>query len=604
MDQDSIRSLQLAAQIFGQGRLADAESICRGLLERHPIAVDVLHLLALVRRRAGDAGEAETLLRNCLSLDPRRAEIHANLGNLLAAAGRSDEAAHAYRNALTNDPNFRPARLGLARLLNRIGAFEAARQQLQILIDVNANDAEARVVLAAAFRGLGLPEQAETALSRALQINPQYGAAHHSLASLLGETGRSEAALSELDLAAAAGVQGPDIDFTRASTLMALYRFDDAERLLTDSIRSTPEQVTTQRLLARIRYMRSAENFAEEFASAVCRYPADATLRIGYAQALRGAGRLEDARATLQDGLRRDWTDPRLFAELAAVCQEAGDFEEALQYARSALTLKPDEARFQDVLIDALLSLGRAREAMPVIESLRRRDPMNQWYVAMEATAARLLGDSRYVAYYDYDNLVRSFELSPPPGWSSIEAFHAELIPVLEDRHRFHAEPLDQSLRSGTQTPRSLLGDPDPLIQAFLRALDEPIGEYRKAIGFAQEHPFKARNRGASTFKGCWSVLLKRGGYHVNHVHTEGWMSSAYYVDVPGEAADEQVQSGWLKFGEPRFQVPGAFPEKLLQPRAGRLVLFPSYMWHGTTPVVSDEQRLTVAFDVVPRDRQ
>jgi hypothetical protein len=29
-------------------------------------------------------------------------------------------------------------------------------------------------------------------------------------------------------------------------------------------------------------------------------------------------------------------------------------------------------------------------------------------------------------------------------------------------------------------------------------------------------------------------------------------------------------------------------------------VLFPSYMWHGVEPFDSDEQRLTMAFDLVP----
>jgi hypothetical protein len=32
----------------------------------------------------------------------------------------------------------------------------------------------------------------------------------------------------------------------------------------------------------------------------------------------------------------------------------------------------------------------------------------------------------------------------------------------------------------------------------------------------------------------------------------------------------------------------------------GLLALFPAYMWHGVEPRVSDEPRLTVAFDAVP----
>ena len=38
-------------------------------------------------------------------------------------------------------------------------------------------------------------------------------------------------------------------------------------------------------------------------------------------------------------------------------------------------------------------------------------------------------------------------------------------------------------------------------------------------------------------------------------------------------------------------------PIRLIEPRPGRLVLFPSTMWHGTRPFAQGE-RLTVAFDV------
>jgi predicted 2-oxoglutarate/Fe(II)-dependent dioxygenase YbiX len=38
-------------------------------------------------------------------------------------------------------------------------------------------------------------------------------------------------------------------------------------------------------------------------------------------------------------------------------------------------------------------------------------------------------------------------------------------------------------------------------------------------------------------------------------------------------------------------------PYQFVQPKPGRLVLFPSTMWHGTQPFANGE-RLTVAFDM------
>jgi hypothetical protein len=41
-------------------------------------------------------------------------------------------------------------------------------------------------------------------------------------------------------------------------------------------------------------------------------------------------------------------------------------------------------------------------------------------------------------------------------------------------------------------------------------------------------------------------------------------------------------------------------PRRIERPQVGRLVIFPSYLWHGTLPFESEQPRLTVAFDAVP----
>jgi uncharacterized protein (TIGR02466 family) len=138
------------------------------------------------------------------------------------------------------------------------------------------------------------------------------------------------------------------------------------------------------------------------------------------------------------------------------------------------------------------------------------------------------------------------------------------------------------------------------VLRALLAALLDSVTRYCAAIGQDESHPFLARNRGAARMTGCWSVRLRREGFHVNHIHPAGWISSAYYVQVPPEVHDTNARSGWIKFGEPNLPTPGASAALFVQPQVGRLVLFPSYMWHGTTPILGDEPRITVAFDAVP----
>jgi hypothetical protein len=42
---------------------------------------------------------------------------------------------------------------------------------------------------------------------------------------------------------------------------------------------------------------------------------------------------------------------------------------------------------------------------------------------------------------------------------------------------------------------------------------------------------------------------------------------------------------------------------RAVQPKIGRLVLFPSYFWHGTVAFRAPQSRTTIAFDAVPTRR-
>ena len=117
-------------------------------------------------------------------------------------------------------------------------------------------------------------------------------------------------------------------------------------------------------------------------------------------------------------------------------------------------------------------------------------------------------------------------------------------------------------------------------------------------------HPFLGRNTGRARFAGSWSVRLRSGGFHISHIHHTGWISSALYISLPKEVAalpDGATGPGALMFGVPDETLDlDLTPRRVEPPRVGRLVIFPSYFWHGTIPFESEQPRLTVAFDALP----
>jgi ectoine hydroxylase-related dioxygenase (phytanoyl-CoA dioxygenase family) len=84
-------------------------------------------------------------------------------------------------------------------------------------------------------------------------------------------------------------------------------------------------------------------------------------------------------------------------------------------------------------------------------------------------------------------------------------------------------------------------------------------------------------------------------------MHHQGWLSSAFYVATPEGALEREDRQGWLRLGQPPFRTEPEMPAELfVRPKPGRLVLFPSYMWHGTKPFRTEERRTTIAFDLIP----
>lgn len=592
--------LQQAQSLLQQGRHAQAADICNRLLAHQPGHADALQLLALVRKGTGDVADAERLLLACVQLQPGRAEFHSNLANLLRATGRAGEAEAAYRHALHADARFKPARLGLIRTLNAAGAHLRAEAEAAALVRDETLDAEGWAELGAALKGQGKFADAEAAYRTALQRRPSFAVARHNLGSLLSQLERADEALIEIDRAAAGGVKGHAVHLNRAIALMQLGRFEASEREFERAAQSAPTHADTHARLAKLRFMRGEPDFTRGLRAAIAANVRNPELRLSHASLLRDAGQLQEASAAFHDAIVHCGELPSLLMGLALTAMEDGIPEQALGPAQAAVRAQPEYLHLSTCLQSILLSLGRPDQALPLIQRARALAPLHQEHVACEATAARMLGLPRYQELYDYDRFVMPMSLDRPAGFASIEAFCQALMEVLAERQQLAMHPLDQSLRFGAQTPRSLLADPHPLIRQFLSLLEAPIAEYRSRLPRSADHPLLSRNAGKATVSGCWAIRLHRGGYHLNHVHPSGWLSSAFYVHAPADTQDPVARSGWIKFGEPRYPTPGVGWERMVQPRAGLLILFPSYMWHGTMPISTDEPRVTIGADVLP----
>lgn len=258
-------------------------------------------------------------------------------------------------------------------------------------------------------------------------------------------------------------------------------------------------------------------------------------------------------------------------------------------------------------LAQHMLSNGDPARAESLCAEVLQYAPTDQLALAYRGTAWQLLEDPRESWLLDYERMVSQVEVPPPEGYRSTEAFFEALADVLTSLHQTRAHPIEQTVRGGTQTNGFLFRLKAPLLRELEAQIRIAVGEVLSAFPKQPEHPFWGRRprQDRVRFAGAWSVRLNSAGFHTNHMHPAGWISSALYVALPDEVREGEDQAGHLQFGVPLLDKdPGLPPQRVIRPQVGTLALFPSYMWHGTIPFHSEQPRLTVAFDLLPDEQQ
>lgn len=110
------------------------------------------------------------------------------------------------------------------------------------------------------------------------------------------------------------------------------------------------------------------------------------------------------------------------------------------------------------------------------------------------------------------------------------------------------------------------------------------------------DHPFAAFVPTSFDLR-AWGTIARADGYHTRHQHPIGWASGVYYpVDLPAGSV-----GGALRIGGWQDPAPPGWPSATIRPRAGLLVLMPSWYVHWTEPIAVGGARMAVAFDAVPR---
>ncbi len=435
---------------------------------------------------------------------------------------------------------------------------------------------------------MGGLREAGQAFERALQLDPQASMALHGRAQIAADRDE-DAASGWYRKALVSYPNSGELIIGLAEALEGEGRGDEAATTLEEAVRANPSWIEGQATLARMRWEAGKdEDFIRDLEAALSAEPANGPMWSVLATTLAGADLPAAAAQAASEGVRATDGDTRLRLLQAFLVSEAGDLERADELFAELPAGLPgrhlSEARHA-------LRAHQFDQASKLLDEARQESPWDIAAWAMTSLAWRLTGDPRAQWLNQQPGLIRILDLDLSP---------AELDQVAERLralHRTRVRPLHQSLRGGTQSRGRLFEREEPEIALLATKIREAVDRYWLQLPDADAaHPL-LRHRGRKPIiEGSWSIRLTDGGFHIPHFHPEGIISSAAYVVVPESSTSGE---GWLEIGAPPpdLELPVQFIESV-EPRPGRLALFPSYMFHSTRPFSAGE-RLTAAFDVV-----
>ena len=306
--------MQAAVGHHSAGRIQEAESIYRQVLERNPDVPDAVHLLGVVCHQTGNHEEAVQYISKAISLNDSQAVYHSNLGAALLAMGKKDEAMESFARATRVDPNNADAHLNMARVFRMQGRNTEAAESFRKLIVLKPEHSSAHRELGHALAGLGESASAAEAFREAVRLNPaDYDALYQ-----LG---------SKADLM-------------------------EAEKLVREALRLWPDDIDAQLFLGASLFEQGAYDEAEDWFRKVLETKPD------FAEALFGLGLIcwvgKDLEGSVEY-LRRSLSAKPDFQDvyyyLAAVYSDMGMIDEESEVFRDALARWPDNAALR-LLVD------------------------------------------------------------------------------------------------------------------------------------------------------------------------------------------------------------------------------------------------------------
>lgn len=244
--------LDLALQHHMAGRLEDADTLYRQVLENDPSQTVALHLHGVIAHQQGRNAEAVETISRALALEPDYVEAHSNLGLALQALGRLDEARSSFTCAIELNPQHFEAYNNLGNLFKVEGDMENARDSYEKAIGLKPDYEISHYNLGTVHEQMGQEDLAKASYEKAVTLRPEYTKALTSLSNILSRSDKLEEAVASYQKVIVLQPGYATAHNNLAVALQQLGRLDEARQSVEQALKLNPNYLDAQSNLGSI----------------------------------------------------------------------------------------------------------------------------------------------------------------------------------------------------------------------------------------------------------------------------------------------------------------------------------------------------------------
>lgn len=499
--------------------------------------------------------EAKSCFQKAIAFKPNFAEAYNNLGTTYKELSKLEEAEASYRQAIILKPDYVKAYFNLGVTLYFLNRFEETSICYNQVIALKPNFVEAHFNLGITLKAMGKLEEAEASYRQAITHKAEYAEAYNNLGNILKELGRLNEAEESLRTSISHKTTFPQAHNNLGNILQELGRLDEAEASY-----------------------RKAITFKAEYA--------EAHHNLGIT--LKELGRLEEAEASHKKAIKLKEDYSQAHQNLGIMLQELGRLEEAAEHLKISNTVISNA-----YLLRCFYKLDQQSNFHNQLNHILNQGHNNALIGSLISQSNIRYGFDQYNPFCN-EPLKYVYETSLLERCDFETIFIKAATQILNDRQ---VQYKNQGLLSnGIQTSGNIFTqfiEATDIVQNIIHLeLKNYLINFKNSTeGFITAWPTNYDLHG-------WLVSMDSGGELTPHMHERGWLSGSIYINVPPKS---KKYSGNLVVGLEDVENSKEDNTKSIDVVTGSLCLFPSSLHHYTIPFESSEERIVLAFDVVPR---